>query len=57
MWFYDIRDYILNHLAVWCIKHCHNWSTIFYTACTRLEPLDVKGMAKSYLKSIGKDWE
>lgn len=57
MIWYDFRDWLLNNLAVWCIKHCHNWSTIFYTACTRLEPLEVKGMAKSYLKSIGRDWE
>lgn len=56
MWFYDMRDYILNHLAVWCIRHCHNWSTIFYTACSRLEPFDIKGMAQSYLRSIGRDW-
>ena len=57
MWWYDLRDTILNRLAVWCIKHCHNWSTIFYTACSRLEPRDVECMAKSYLQSVEKGWD
>ena len=57
MWLYDLRDYLLNHLAVWCMKHCHNWAIIFYTACSRIEPMEVKVMAKSYLESVGRDWE
>lgn len=57
MLYYEVRDWLLNHLAVWCMKHCHNWATIFYTACSRLEPVEVEGMAKSYLKSVGRELE
>ena len=28
--YYSIRDDILNAIAVWCIKHCHCYSTIYF---------------------------
>ena len=52
MWFYDIRDYILNHLAVWSMKHCYNWATTFYTACSNLTPAEIEAMTKIYLEGI-----
>lgn len=57
MWYYNARDWLLNHLAIWCMEHCHNWATTFYTACSRITPMEMKCMAKSYLKYKGMDWE
>lgn len=45
----DFRDCILNRLAVWCMKHCHNWSIIFYTACRQLSSKQIEIYAKQVI--------
>lgn len=49
--FYNIRDYVLNHIAVWCINHCHNWSSIFYAACKQLCWEELEVMANSAIQA------
>ena len=48
MWFYEIRDTIFNHLIVWLMKHCHCWASVFYTACSRYYPDNVRTMFNSW---------
>lgn len=47
---WNVRDWLLNHGAVWCMKHCYNWSTCFYTACEQLTYEELKLMADDALR-------
>lgn len=51
--FYEIRDAIFNRLACWLMEHCHCWATVFYTACNRYYPDEVKCMYKSWAEERG----
>ena len=44
-----ISDRILNKLAVWCINHCYNDATIFYTACKQLDNFELSTMTELVL--------
>lgn len=51
--FYELRDAIFNRLACWLMKHCHCWSMVFYTACRRYYPANVKCMYESWAEEVG----
>ena len=44
-----ISDRILNKIAVWCINHCYNDATIFYTACKQLDNFELSTMTELVL--------
>ena len=54
MWWYDLRDWALNNLAVWCMKHCHPWATCFYTSCRCMTPYEIELQAKSAIEAKKK---
>ncbi len=54
MWFYDLRDSIFNHLIIWLMKHCQCWATVFYTACSRYYPNEVRCLFQSWDESERK---
>ena len=45
------RDDILNHVAVWCIEHCHNYGGIFYAACKQLSVSELKVHANEVIEA------
>lgn len=38
----NLKDWILNHVAVFCINHCRNYSDIFHSACKQMSTLELK---------------
>ena len=53
MIFYYWRDEICNKLIVWLMNHCHCYATVFYTACKRYYPKEVKCMYQSWADFVG----
>ncbi len=51
LFFCDIRNDILNYIAVWCIKHCHNYGGIFYSACKQLSISELKVLTNEVIKA------
>jgi len=53
MFFYYLRDDIFNWLIVWLMKHCCCYASVFYTACQRYYPNEVKCMYHSWAEFKG----
>ena len=51
--YYELKNDILNWVAIWCMKHCCCYATILYTAFTRYYPNEVKAMYKSWAEYNG----
>ena len=51
------RDWLLNRLAVWCMRHCYNSMSCFYTACEQLTADEVRMQADMVIKDkLGKKY-
>ena len=50
MFWNDLKNTILNKIAIWCIEHCYIWATTFYTACNRLDIFELKSLTQSAIE-------
>lgn len=53
-WFEDFRDWLLNHLAVWCMNHCYNWAMCFSTACKQMTTLELEMTVQDIIQARKK---
>lgn len=49
-YYMNVRDWLLNKIAIWCMKHCYNSMLCFYTACKQLTAEEVSLQADMVVK-------
>ena len=53
-WRQDIKDWTLNHIAIWCIRHSYSSSTLYYELCKKMCSGEIKVYTRQVLEAKAK---
>ena len=55
-WFWRrcAKDWTLNHIARWCIRHSYSNSTLYYELCKKMDANEIKVYTRQVLEAKEK---